>query len=187
MIKYLHYILKTMFKKWSIRISLVVGIFISTIIIRTAMKFGGEFGATLTSINQMILIFPYMFITIFTVFATTHAFKDGEIDGSELLIISKPIRRNKIVLAKFVAVISAIIIYHAIFAIPLFWVASQAHVSDDGSKLLFVLSFVIGSSIIQLLMLGVITLLATILGKNRYFSNFYRNYNFLPDDIIFYW
>lgn len=82
-----------------IAIALVV---IGALAILTARSTNNNQHATsLGAISTFTKFFPFLFAVLFSALVITHIFKEGESDGSELIVVAKPLTRSQIVMGKF--------------------------------------------------------------------------------------
>ena len=119
----------------------------------------------LMSISTFTKFYPFLFSSMFTTLIVIYVFKDGEEDGSELLIVSKPLKRSTIISSKFLIVISFMIAFH-IFS---FFIYLLSGVADKlaTTKMLFQFagSLTVGGFVVQLIVLSLVSLLGTIAGR----------------------
>ncbi len=116
-------------------------------------------------VNSAILILPFIISAIFVAIKSLNIFKDSEEDGTELLIVSKPITRFRLVLGKFISLYTLIIFFSIfVFAISAF-IGSLDEDATTKEILKFATSMAVGTVIIQWLLSSVIVFTASILGK----------------------
>lgn len=119
----------------------------------------------LMSISTFTKFYPFLFSSMFTTLIVIYVFKDGEEDGSELLVVSKPLRRRTIVSSKFLIVISCIIIFH-IFAFFIYLISGATDTLSTKKMLFqFAGSLTVGGFVVQLIVLCLVSLLATVAGR----------------------
>ncbi|CAM9119686.1 ABC transporter permease [Mycoplasma marinum] len=115
--------------------------------------------------NPLSLILPFIVSAIFVATKALNIFKEPEENGSELLIVSKPITRIKIVFGKFFTLYILIFL----FAIMSFFTGIIIGLFDAkaNSKDIFEfsMSYAIGTFIVQMLLSSMIVFFSSLLGK----------------------
>lgn len=134
-------------------------------------------GFSLANLNVLPFIFLFIFGSIFSVILSLNIFKSGEEDGTELLIVSKPISRTQIVVSKFIILVSWLFIYSIFIFLTSFLVELflkerlVTKARESGKELgtydifLFSISVFLGNFIVLLLTSSLIVLLSSFFGK----------------------
>ncbi|WKX02231.1 ABC transporter permease [Candidatus Mycoplasma mahonii] len=172
MFRYVYFLNRTMIKKKSLWITTIVGLLAFSILAYMEIK-----SANNVSYNQILgsakvnnwltfdYFIPFLFGTLVTAFIVIHCFKDGESDGTELIIVAKPLTRSQIIFGKFISTLGALVIYHILCLIVYMIIGSFDQVATPNEKITFAFSFAIGGFIVQLFVVGIITLLASLFEK----------------------
>lgn len=115
--------------------------------------------------NEFLKMIPFIFSIAFIAQLIIHIFKDGEDDGTELLIVSKPIKRYKIIIGRFIIIIMWILFFNLILFISYFSIIQLDKYSNLIEKANFSLSMSIGNIIVCLIASFIILFIASFLGK----------------------
>ncbi|TCG11560.1 ABC transporter permease subunit [Mycoplasma todarodis] len=165
MFKYTRYLLRSSFRK------------LSTILIPLglALIFGGTLGiqiannksdaAVIDGLLAYFYLFPFVFGPLYVATKAITIFKDGEEDGTELIIVAKPIRRIKIIVAKFMALYVHIIFFSVFIFILGIILGAADHNASTAQKFNFAGSLFIGNLVITIIMSSIITFIASSFGK----------------------
>ncbi|TCG11451.1 ABC transporter permease [Mycoplasma todarodis] len=115
--------------------------------------------------NPLMLMLPFIISALFVAIKALNIFKDSEEDGTELLIVSKPITRLRIVLGKFASLYTLIFLF-SIFA---FVIVALISLIDSNAtsvqRFEYAASIAFGTFIIQVLLSSIIVFFASVLGK----------------------
>ncbi|WP_420330627.1 ABC transporter permease [Mycoplasma todarodis] len=115
--------------------------------------------------NPLTLILPFIISAIFVAVKALNIFKDSEDDGTELLIVSKPITRFKLVLGKF-ASLYTMMFFFSIFTFVFAALIGTADKYASSKQIIeFAASAAFGTFIIQLLLSSIIVFFASVFGK----------------------
>lgn len=115
-----------------------------------------------------IAMLNFILAIVFSILTIAHVFKEGEEDGSELMVVAKPLTRIEIILGKFLTVLLMIIGYQIIMLLSYALTMSTIDVKDDittSLKTKWVWSQFIGGFIIQIIASSLIIILSSVLGK----------------------
>ncbi|NQZ29512.1 MAG: ABC transporter permease [Mycoplasmatales bacterium] len=119
----------------------------------------------LGQLDPLMLMLPFIVTAIFVAIKALNIFKDSEEDGTELLIVSKPITRFKVVLGKFVSLYSLMFL----FSMFTFIIVSLITLIDKNAtsmqRIEFAASIAFGTLIVQFLLSSIIVFFASVLGK----------------------
>ena len=166
MLRYFHFLSKTYFKKWSPYINMVLGMatFMGMMfpIISSANNMGGT---AISSINTFTKFFPFLFATLFSALSINHIFKEGEQDGSELIVVAKPLTRIQIIGTKFLMLLTVIGIYQLVATAGYIAIAYNDHYATSTERMNFVASLSLGGFIVQIIAASVIVMISAVLGK----------------------
>ncbi len=120
---------------------------------------------SITKIDSMNYILPFIISAVFIAVKSLNIFKDSEIDGTELLIVSKPITRSKIVFGKFFSLYILIFL----FSVATFFIGFLVALSDKNGSVAqqaeFAASVAFATFIIEFLLSSIIVFFASVLGK----------------------
>ncbi len=165
MLKYTRYLLRSSFRK------------LSTILIPLglALIFGGTLGiqiannksdiSTIDGLLAYYYLFPFIFGPLYVATKALTIFKDGEEDGTELIIVAKPIKRIKIIFAKFLTLYVHILFFSVfIFLLGIIVAATDGNASGL-QKINFAGSLFVGNLVITIIMSSIITFIASSYGK----------------------
>lgn len=122
-------------------------------------------GTTFQAISTFDKFGPFLFATLFAAIIITHIFKEGEQDGSELMVVAKPISRKEILIAKFLMSAIMLLIYQLIMLITYFIIALADPYANWDMRIKWIFSLFLGGLIVQLIMATIIILLAAVLNK----------------------
>ena len=166
MIRYSGYLIKNILKKWvtwAIIAAGVLAIFLLIYVqINELKKYSLRF---VDQVNMYTKMIPFIFGISFISMIIVYVFKDGEDDGTELLIISKPIRRTQILLGKFFVVFLFIIFFQIITFITIISVLQYDTYSTGQERVKLALSFFVGGIIISIIASFIVMFIASFLGK----------------------
>lgn len=174
MISYLSYIFKRLISSKSLYIitsTLLALIFISWIFVFNVLDL------TIGNLSSIIFAVIFTFGTIFSAIISLNIFKSGEEDGTELLVISKPISRSTIILCKFLLWFLCILFY-SFFIFIITWISTQFsknHYEVTGTnllasfgvtdKFLFAISVFLGNLIVTIFFSSIIILFSSFFGN----------------------
>lgn len=140
-----------------------VALLTSLIIKNTNESFAA--GKALESISTFDKFGPFLFATLYASIIITHVFKEGEQDGSELIIVAKPLTRKEILIAKFLMTIFMLILYQLIMLLAYFFIALGDQKATWEIRINWMFSLFLGGIIIQLIVGSVIMLLSAVMSK----------------------
>ena len=166
MIRYFHFLSATYFKKIGPYITTAIGIGIFATMTLLAMPGANRDGQTiLGSISTFNKFFPFLFATLFSALSVNHIFKEGELDGSELIVVAKPLTRMQIILTKFLMLLTVILLYQIVCLITYFAIAATDKVATTTVKNEWIGSLAIGGFVVQIIAASVIVMISAVLGK----------------------
>ncbi len=158
---YVKMLFLTSFKKISTWILLAFGLSLSFISISAYSKYVGN----VTQMPNMLYITPFIFISIEVVIVVLHIYKEPENDGTELLIVSKPILRRQIVISKMLVLFTLIIGMQVVYLLTIFAATTLDTSASFRQKMQIALSFGIGGTIVSSI-IGFLTIFISIfMGK----------------------
>ena len=111
------------------------------------------------------LFFPFLFVTMFLVLIVIHVFKEGQKDGTELLIVSKPLSRTTIIFSKFFSSIFLLLIWNILSFVIYFINAYFDDFATNIEKIVYAGSLSLGGFIIGLIVLSILVLFSTFMGR----------------------
>ncbi len=117
------------------------------------------------ALNPLMLMLPFIISAIFVAIKALNIFKESEENGTELLIVSKPITRFKIVLGKFFSLYSLIFFFSLFVLIMVSLISLIDSNATSLERIKFSFSIAFGTFIIQWLLSSIIVFLASVLGK----------------------
>lgn len=166
MIKYSSYLLKNILSKWTTWIVLILAaitVFLVTYLqIHEITKYKVAF---VNSVNTFTKMVPFIFGVSFMSIVIVNVFKEGEEDGTELLVVSKPISRTQIIFGKFFVVFVALLLFSSLM---LFLELATAQFDTYASKIdrvNFALSISVGGMIVMAIATVIIMLISSFIGK----------------------
>lgn len=166
MFPYLKYLSINLFKKWTIWTLLVISILVIVTVIYVQIDFLEKrmikFTTTVNSFTKMI---PFIFGVSFMSMVTVYLFKDGETDGTELIIVSKPIKRSQMIISKFIVAFISIVIFNILMFISSIIIIQYDKNSSLSEKTNFALSIGVGGFIVSLISSLIIVFFASFLGR----------------------
>lgn len=166
MLRYVNFQFATLRKKIGPYIILALSLLIIGVLaITTARAKNGDGLNSLGEISTFTKFFPFLFAVLFASFIIAHVFKEGELDGSELIVVAKPLTRMQIVLGKFILVLIYILIYQLIMFAGYILFTQSDSVASMSDKIRWSLSLFIGGLIVQIIAAAIIIMLASVLGK----------------------
>lgn len=146
-----------------IAIALVV---IGALAILTARSTNNNQHATsLGAISTFTKFFPFLFAVLFSALVITHIFKEGESDGSELIVVAKPLTRSQIVMGKFLLSLIYVFAFQVIMFIGYILFTQFDSYATSAQKFKWALSLFLGGLIVQIIASSIIIMLASVLGK----------------------
>ena len=166
MIRYSKYLFLNVIRKKLLWLLLFFSVAIAIIVVylqvhefeKRSAKFAG-------SINTVTKIFPFIFGVSFMSLIIIYVFKDGESDGTELMIVSKPLKRSDILLGKFSILLIGIIFYNLFVFLTYISVVQFDTVSSSSERIKFASSLSVGGLIIITIATSIIVLMASFVGK----------------------
>ena len=165
MLKYSKYLLLNIVRKKAIWLLLILTIGASILVnflqIHEYTKRDFKF---VTSINSFTKMIPFIFGTAFMSMIIVYVFKEGETDGTELMIASKPISRKNIISGKFMVVFIAIFAFTAFNFFLYFGIAQYDTLSSGVKRANFALSISIGGAIILIIISMILMLISSYIG-----------------------
>ena len=117
------------------------------------------------SLTPFLFVLPFLFVSSQIVFLTVHLFKESEKDGTELLIVSKPILRRQIIFSKLIVILIYIILINVVYFISTYFAVSVDKVLTGLEKFKAALSMALGSIVISLIILSMAIFFSTIFGS----------------------
>lgn len=166
MLKYVNFLLFNIIRKWAVWVllilSLVVTYFVIWIQINELAKYSIKF---VDSINIYTKMMPFIFGISFISMIIVYVFKDGEEDGSDLLIISKPISRGKILFGKFTVIAMFILFFNVIYFSVTFIAAQADSFASMSERFKFASSIFIGGIVVSFIVGTIIVFAASYLSK----------------------
>lgn len=161
MFKYSKYLFTNIFSKKGFWITLLVSLTVITVVGFLRIKDENERGASaIDEINNDSKFLPFLFASLITTLSVVYTFKDGQQDGSELLISSKPLRRERIILGKFFVLILMIILVQLLIFITIYSFSQFDSYSSSHAKFRYSASIAFGGIIIMLIVGSVSSFLA---------------------------
>ncbi|MCK5867362.1 MAG: ABC transporter permease, partial [Mycoplasmataceae bacterium] len=166
MLKYSKYLLLNIVSKKALWLLLILTIGVSILInflqIHEYIKRDFKFTASINTYTKMI---PFIFGVAFMSMIIVYVFKEGETDGTELMIASKPLSRKDILFGKFFVVGIAIIIL-MLFNFSLYLgIAQYDTLSSGSSRFRFALSISIGGTIVLIIVSMLLILISSFIGR----------------------
>lgn len=166
MLRYINFLTFTFAKKWGGYIIVVLAIAMSALFNILSIRSQNDMGLTpLNGLTTFVKFFPFLFAILFSAMVIVHVFKEGEIDGTELVIVAKPITRPTLIASKFIVIIASIIAYQTIIMCANFAIVAMDKIATMGQKNNYVMSLYVGGIIVQLISTSIIALLALVFGK----------------------
>lgn len=112
-----------------------------------------------------LLILQFVFSTLHTTFSIMVIFKEGESNGTDLILFSKPFKRYQIILSRFLSLFLTLIAFQflSFFIVALSLLGDQGASSNDILMCSFSISF--GGLVIQLIVASIILAISTFIGK----------------------
>lgn len=166
MVKYSKYLFMNIISKKGFWITLLlcVGVILTAGLfsIKNSNSAGNSYVSEISTYSKFI---PFVLSTLITCLYIIYIFKHGEQDGTELLIASKPLKRNQIIIGKFIVLILWLLFWQVLlFAITI----SYTQYDDSAlpiERLKFSASISVGGFIVQLILSSFFTFLS------KWFSN----------------
>ena len=115
--------------------------------------------------NPLMLILPFIISAIFVAVKALNIFKDSEDDGTELLIVSKPITRFKLVLGKFASLYTMMFFFSIFTFVFAALIGTTDKYASSKQIIEFAASAAFGTFVIQLLLSSIIVFFASVFGK----------------------
>ena len=166
MLKYSKFLFTNILTKKSFWITLIISLLTITILGVLEIKNDNlHKRSVVTAITTYNKFLPFLFTTLLSSLLVLYIFKNGERDGSELLIISKPLYRWQIVAGKFFVLIVMIVMIELIFFIDTFSYVQTDVYGLQSERFRFAGSLAIGGLIIQLIISSFLVLIALITGR----------------------
>ncbi len=166
MFKYSSYLLIATLKKFSTILILSLFAIFFGVLLYLQIESNNFYYPTIFYLWDYFYYIPFLFGSVYVGVKAVNIFKDGITNGEELLIISKPISRTKIIISKFLIMFFHIVLFSLVVFITAF-LASQKDLDKSTPMQImnFSSSLSIGSFVVCLLMSGLIILSTTILNK----------------------
>ena len=171
---YISYLFKRLFS--SVTVYVIFTISIAAVLTTFILAFKNS-NSTIGNLQSVWFIFLFIFSAVFAAIVSLNIFKGAEDDGTELLIVSKPITRSQIIFSKFIVLLSSIFI-HSLFIFIAVWISTlfskNSNLDMEGfiakkygplDKFLFALSVFLGNIIILLFVSPITVLLSSFFGK----------------------
>ena len=169
MIKYSRYLLSNIFHKKAIYVIPFVLFVIFNLLLFIQIMFANNQGlAFINSLSTFDKFYPFIFMGIFSSLIVVYAFKDTELDGSDLLILSKPISRRKMILSKFLVTYFMLVVYAVVTGIDFTLMSlmdSVALKNDQLASIRFGFSLSIGALIVSFVVVSIIIIISTFFGR----------------------
>ncbi|MCP4336838.1 MAG: ABC transporter permease [Mycoplasma sp.] len=166
MIKYTRYLLLLTAKKVSTYLIPILFLVIFGGMLIGTIKYGVAYtkSSVVANLGTLQYIIPFIFTPLYLVTKGLNIFKEGEKDGTELMIVAKPITRIKVVFSKFLA----LFIHILLFSLFVFVFSALISIMDSNSsssqKIRFSASLGFGTFIISLLMASLIVIMVSTFG-----------------------
>lgn len=166
MFRYSRYLAFTFSKKWSPYIVTAVFIALYAVMSYFMITSGNDSGVSaIENVSTFDKFFPFLFGALFASFVVVHVFKDGEADGTELTIISKPLTRSQIIFSKFLVVLGMLFIFQLFMFFVYLGVSMIDTQVEFSSQVAYAGSFAVGGLIVQIIITSVIILIASFMGR----------------------
>lgn len=166
MIKYSSYLFKNILKKWTIWVTLAIAVLALVLIIYIQIDYYKKYSLKFVEqVNAFTRIIPFMFGISFVSLITVYVFKEPEEDGTELLIVSKPIRRWQVILGKFSIIIFWIIAFNIIIFIACISIVQTDTFSLSKERINFSLSMGIGGMVVSSIAGMIVIFISSYVGK----------------------
>lgn len=140
-------------------------VLIGLLAILSARSANNEGASSIKSIATFTKFFPFLFAVLFSALVITHIFKEGETDGSELIVVAKPLTRMQIVIGKFILSLAYVFAFQVIMFLGYIAFTQFDKYSTEWEKMKWALSLFIGGIIVQVIASSIIVMLASALGK----------------------
>lgn len=164
--RYLHFLAKTYFKKAGPYITMAFGVGSFLLLMLPLINSANsELAPGIGSISTFTKFFPFLFSTLFSAISVNHIFKEGELDGSELIIVAKPLTRAQIIITKFLMLFLVIGMYQIIVTLGYMVAAASDSLATGDQKIKFIASLAVGGLIVQIIAAMVIVMISSVLGK----------------------
>ena len=112
-VKYTKYLTRNILIKKAFYISIIISVILMIVVGYLQIHEINKRGQiAILNITTFVKFAPFLFTALFSTLIITYIFKDGETDGSELIIISKPITRFQLLIGKFLTFILFMISFH---------------------------------------------------------------------------
>lgn len=164
--RYIYLLSTYILRKWALIIIVALGLLISGITISVSIRAATYQGISgLSALNPATYIMTFIFSSLFTVFIYTYTFKDGEKDGSELIILTKPITRVQIFLSKVVVIFMYVFVFSLLHLFLGLAVSFGDTMASPSQRTAFIFSYWFGVLFVQMLFIPIIILIGTAIGK----------------------
>ena len=114
-----------------------------------------KLGPVVNSLPNSLYAAPFFGLSFYATVIAIHLFKDHEKDGTELLVISKPLSRRNILLAKFFVLFTLLLAIHLLYFFGLLIATSADKHASMHDKVMPAVSVLIGGFIISTLIASV--------------------------------
>lgn len=168
MIKYINYLFVVISRKMSTYLIPIFAILVSAAMVIPSIRESNLKSTPESAINSLstfIYFLPFIFGAMFVATKALNIFKDGEEDGTELLITSKQISRFSIIFGKFITLYILIIAYNILMFFALLGIGLIDKQASLAEVFKFSSSWAMGGMLIMLLFSSIIILIASSLSK----------------------
>lgn len=171
MLKYTKYLLSSISRKKApyIIIAIFFLIFDVTTWISTR-EINKAFQSNINSLSTFDKFFPFLFSTLFIAMIVIYAFKQGETDGSELMVVAKPISRIQIIFGKFFALYIYIFSFSVLSSVNYLLIAFVDEYANISDKIAYALSLGVGGFIVLIIISSILVILASVLKRTSLLS-----------------
>ena len=122
-------------------------------------------GGGVKTLGNIIYAVPFFGLSFYATIIAIHLFKDHEKDGTELLVISKPLSRKNILLAKFFVLFSLIIAMHFLYFFGMLVATSADTKASMHDKVMPAVSVLVGGFVISTLIASIAIFFSCFIGS----------------------
>lgn len=167
MLRYSGYLLLTYLRKWTFLIIITSYILVFSVVTSLEIKSANNHilsNASKFSFLDNVSIFdsiiPFAFGCVYVGFAVIFLFNESQSTGTELLIMSKPIKRWEILSAKLFTLIAYILFFIFISFVLSYLISLQDIYSGQAARIEYAGSLAVGGLVVMLVLSSIISLLA---------------------------